>query len=43
MNISVFQANRSKLSLNLLMHQTKEVGAGLVLVSKPNYIPNTGN
>lgn len=41
----VLQANvnRSKPSLDLLIHQAKESGTGPLLVSEPNYVPNTNN
>lgn len=41
----VLQANvnRSKPSLDLLIHQAKESGTGLLSVSEPNYVPNTNN
>lgn len=39
----VLQANvnRSKPSLDLLLHQAKEIGVGLLLISEPNYIPDS--
>lgn len=43
MRIKMLQANvnRSKSSLDLLIHQARESGSGLLLVTEPNYIPNS--
>lgn len=35
--------NRSKPSLNLLINQSRELGAGILLVSEPNFIPTADN
>ncbi|KMQ87232.1 type-1 retrotransposable element r1dm, partial [Lasius niger] len=45
MKIKVFQANvnRSKPSLDLLIHQAKEFGTGLLLILEPNYVPDSAN
>lgn len=45
MSIRIFQANvnRSKPSLDLLMHQARENGAGVLLVTESNYIPDSHN
>lgn len=33
--------NRSKPSLDLLLHQAKENDVGVLLISEPNYIPDS--
>lgn len=45
MEVKVLQANvnRSKQSLDLLIHYAKETGTGLLLVSEPNFIPDSDN
>ncbi|XP_070162497.1 uncharacterized protein [Polyergus mexicanus] len=45
MRIDILQANinRSGPFLGLLVHQARESGVGLLLVSEPNYIPDTEN
>ncbi|CAL1685151.1 unnamed protein product [Lasius platythorax] len=43
MRFKVLQANvnHSRPSLDLLVHQARESGSGLLIVSEPNYIPHS--